>query len=101
MTFVTSKPLLIKDYFIQICSARDVGWAVRKARKNGLRNQIEVGSTVPPESPSMNPETGMPSTTHTSKIMKVAESQNGGMVLMPSKDFYCCFTSRSCGQGWR
>ena len=53
---------------------RDVvgSWNIRL---RGLK--INVGSPVPPESPSMNPETGRLSATHASKVMKVAESQNG------------------------
>jgi hypothetical protein len=39
-----------------------------------LKSQIDVGSPVPPESPSMNPETGRFSVT---KLPKVAENQNG------------------------
>jgi len=56
---------------------RDVigSWNIRL---RGLRSlKIDVGSTVPPESPSMNPETGRLSATHASKVVKVAESQNG------------------------
>jgi len=48
-----------------------------KPERAGQRNQMDVGGPVSPESPSMNPETGRPSTTHASKTMKVAESQNG------------------------
>ncbi|RLI80908.1 hypothetical protein DRP04_07285 [Archaeoglobales archaeon] len=48
-----------------------------KPERAELRNQIDVGSSVPPESPSMKPETGRLSATHASKVMKVAESQNG------------------------
>jgi len=44
----------------------------------GLKSlKIDVGSSVPPESPSMNPETGRLSATNGSKDMKVAESRNG------------------------
>ena len=35
------------------------------------------GVSVPPESPSMNPETGRFSATNVLKVMKVAENQNG------------------------
>ena len=47
-----------------------------KPERAELRNQIDVGSSVPPESPSMKSETGRLSATHASKVMKVAESQN-------------------------
>jgi len=47
-------------------------------RLRGLKSlKIDVGSSVPPESPSMNPEMGRLSATHASKVMKVMESQNG------------------------
>jgi len=49
-----------------------------KPERAELRNQIYVGSSVPPESPSMKPETGRLSATNASKVMKVVESQNGG-----------------------
>ncbi len=60
---------------------RDVvgSWNIRLRCLKSLK--IDVGSSVPPESPSMNPETGRLSALHvtnTTKIMKVAESQNGG-----------------------
>ncbi len=42
-------------------------------RLRGLK-QIDVGSPVPPESPSMNPETGRLSATNISKVIKVTES---------------------------
>ncbi len=48
-----------------------------KPEKGGALARWMWGVPFPPESPSMNPETGRPSTTHTSKTMKVAESQNG------------------------
>ena len=56
---------------------RDVvgSWNIRLRGLKSLK--IDVGSPVPPESPSMNPETGRLSATHASKVMKVAESQNG------------------------
>jgi len=56
-----------------------VGGAVRgrEARKGGAKGQMDVRSTVPRESPSMNPEAGRLSATNASKIVKVAESQNG------------------------
>jgi len=38
------------------------------------------GVSVPPESPSMNPKTGRLSATHASKVIKVAESQNGSQL---------------------
>jgi len=49
----------------------------REARKGGAKGQMDVRSTVPRESPSMNPEAGRLSATNASKIVKVAESQNG------------------------
>ena len=43
-------------------------------RLRGLKSlKIDVGSSVPPESPSMNPEMGRLSATHASKVMKVVE----------------------------
>jgi len=56
-----------------------VGGAVRgrEARKGGAKGQMDVRSTAPRESPSMNPETGRLSATHASIATKVAESQNG------------------------
>ena len=39
-----------------------------KPERAELRNQIDVGSSVPPESPLMNPETGRLSATHVSKL---------------------------------
>ena len=56
---------------------RDVvgSWNIRLRGSKSLK--IDVGSPVPLESPSMNPETGRPSATHASKVMKAAESQNG------------------------
>ena len=56
---------------------RDVvgSWNIRLRGLKSLK--IDVGSSVPPESPSMKPETGRLPATHTSKAMKVAESQNG------------------------
>ncbi len=44
--------------------------------------KIDVGSSVPPESPSMNLETGRFSATNSSKLMKIAENQNG--ITLPS-----------------
>ena len=63
---------------------RDVvgSWNIRL---RGLK--IDVGSSVPPESPSMNPETGRLSATHASKVMKVAESQNGKMMPFSYENF--------------
>ena len=47
-------------------------------RLRGLKSlKIDVGRPVSPESPPMNPEAGRLSATHASKVMKVAESQNG------------------------
>ncbi len=56
---------------------RDVvgGWNIRLRGLKLLK--IDVGSPVPPESPSMKSETGGLSATHASKVIKVAESQNG------------------------
>ncbi|MHA1709304.1 MAG: hypothetical protein ACTSXJ_05705 [Candidatus Baldrarchaeia archaeon] len=51
----------------------------REARKGGAKGQMDVRSTAPRESPSMNPETGRLSATHASIATKVAESQNGKM----------------------
>ncbi len=48
-----------------------------KARKSGAKKTENVGGPVPPESPSMNPETGRLSATNALKVIKVAESQNG------------------------
>ena len=42
-----------------------------------LRSQIDVGSSVPPESPPMNPEAGRLPATYASKATEAAESQNG------------------------
>ena len=39
--------------------------------------KIDVGSSVPPESPSMNPETGRFSAIYVMNVTKVAENQNG------------------------
>ena len=39
--------------------------------------KIDVGSSVPPESPSMNPETGRFSATYVVNVTKVAENQKG------------------------
>jgi len=41
------------------------------------RSKTDVGSSVPPESPSMNPEAGRLSATYASKVINVAGSQNG------------------------
>ena len=59
---------------------RDVigSWNIRL---RGLK-QIDVASPVPAESPSMNPETGRLSATHASKVIKVAESQNGNAIIV-------------------
>ncbi|MEQ9716206.1 MAG: transposase [Candidatus Asgardarchaeum sp.] len=59
---------------------RDVigAWNIRL---RGLK-QIDVASPVPAESPSMNPETGRLSATHASKVIKVAESQNGNAIIV-------------------
>jgi len=59
------------------CGAETYNVAFVTHENAELRNQIDVGSSVPPESPLMNPETGRLSATHVSKVMKVAESQNG------------------------
>ena len=45
---------------------------------------MDVRSTVPRESPSMDPETGRLSTTHASKVVKVVESQNGKIINISS-----------------
>ena len=67
------------------------GHRVLKCKKCGFKGDRDVigswnirlkalkmwGVSVPPESPSMNPETGKLSATFASKVMKVTESQNG------------------------
>ena len=50
-------------------------WNVKLRGFKSLK--IDVGRPVSPESPPMNPEAGRLSATHASKVMKVAESQNG------------------------
>ncbi len=42
------------------------------------------GVPVPPESPSMNPETGRFSATNVSKVINVAENQNGRGDVIPN-----------------
>ena len=56
---------------------RDVvgSWNIRLRGSKSLK--IDVGNPVPPESPPMKPEVGRLSAIHASKVMKVAESQNG------------------------
>jgi len=54
----------------------------REARKGGAKGQMDVRSTAPREGPSMDPETGRLSATHASIATKVAESQNGIIMLV-------------------
>jgi hypothetical protein len=55
------------------------------------RSQIDVGSPVPPESPSMNPETGRFSATYVMNVTKVAENQNGIVLFNKISLLFCQF----------